>query len=351
MTRSATTLALTGQSQVLSVPAQLQGLSIRAGNASDLTLLWQWGDQSGILYPGELDVWKPSGPTAGAVIPLLPLNVPALPTTTRQLITEFAFEPDGFPGSYPQQLTGITRTGSLQIASLTVPAGTTLSLPTPATLPTSAQGVGFAASVVGGNITPSAVSITGVQTGLTYVTAGGSTPGAAAWAAEVFPEDTQVTMSVTANVSGPALVYLHAYLYNPRTRIQSTGGFNPVVVSPVKAYAWNATGSFVNPNTPSIVGFPSGTQRAVVDYVRCRVIAINGASSGALQMFLQDTSGPTTLAQWTIGCTAPSTGIASDRDGGDSLGYASVGGSALQLVGPVPPANCRVDLDMGGYFQ
>lgn len=104
-------LALTGNPQVLNVPSQLGGMQLRVGNESAITLGWQWGDQGGILYPSEIDVWRPDA-TAGQQIQLTPIGgiLPISLALTANLVSEVAFAPDSFPGTYPQQMSRLSQT-------------------------------------------------------------------------------------------------------------------------------------------------------------------------------------------------------------------------------------------------
>lgn len=95
---------------VVPVGGQLSHLNgIKLGNESDQTLYWEWGDQSGYLYPSEVDVLRPSSQPSQA-IRVTPTQV--LPTglgLTQQLLAEFAYAPDDFPGTWPQQMSRLVQ--------------------------------------------------------------------------------------------------------------------------------------------------------------------------------------------------------------------------------------------------
>lgn len=112
MRSSLPVLALTGVAQSLLVPAQLRDAELRVANESAYTLAWTWGDQSGILYPSEVDVWRPNATSASA-IQLLPVSgILAGISLTANLVAEIAWAPDRFPGDYPQQMARLAQTAS-----------------------------------------------------------------------------------------------------------------------------------------------------------------------------------------------------------------------------------------------
>lgn len=94
-------------------------------------------------------------------------------------------------------------------------------------LPPLTQGVGFDVSAVSPNQTPGSVTIKGHQTGLAYVGVGSTV----AWAAEVFPQDTSIDVTVIGNAGAfPSITYINAYTYSPRVRVGGSAPSVPITV-------------------------------------------------------------------------------------------------------------------------
>ncbi len=92
------------------IGGQLSNLrGIKAGNESDTTLYWEWGDQSGYLYPSDVAVFRPS-PQAPTQLTFTPLTVlPPNLAVTSNLLLEFAYAPDDFTGDWPRQLSRLSQ--------------------------------------------------------------------------------------------------------------------------------------------------------------------------------------------------------------------------------------------------
>lgn len=92
------------------IRGQLQGLrGIKAGNESDTTLYWEWGDQSGYLYPSDVAVFRPTG-RSSAQLTFTPVTVlPPNLAVTSNLLLEFAYDPDDFAGDWPRQLSRLSQ--------------------------------------------------------------------------------------------------------------------------------------------------------------------------------------------------------------------------------------------------
>ena len=102
----ATALTAVGQAFTHTVGINPVGLggSARVANQSAYVLNWQWGDASGYVQPGSMDVLYPGAQAGDIRFTVGDLLVSSLPAGTPQsAYFEVAFE-EKFPGSYPQVL-------------------------------------------------------------------------------------------------------------------------------------------------------------------------------------------------------------------------------------------------------
>lgn len=189
-------------------------------------------------------------------------------------------------------------------------------------LPPQSQGIGYLCETSAGNVTPQSVTITGVQTGAPYVSE--SLPNfAAAWADELFPEDSQVQVQVVGSAgANPSKTDVHAYSYNPRARIAGTSHTIPAAVTEQfsSPAPWQGPDGFSN--IDGVVGNQLLRAHGATGQLRTWgwQLEIDQQTSGTTVVFIEDDIGGSGHRIAALSLTGAGAAQASGYKGGEPLG-------------------------------